>query len=124
MKGEKGLTLIEVLIALAILASVVGSLLVLMGQHTRQATALEERMLARIAAENALTLYVASKDEGSAADLGGEMEINGREFHFEISRSRSPIQGIELVTSEARVGRDGQVLASLTTLRPVEAASP
>ena len=124
MKGEKGLTLIEVLIALAILASVVGSLLVLMGQHTRQAAALEDRMLARIAAENALTLYVAAKDEGSAADLGGAMEINGREFRFEISRARSPIQGIELVTSEARIGREGQGLASLTTLRPGEAASP
>lgn len=122
MRSEKGLTLIEVLVALAVLATIIGSLLVLMGQHTRQAAALEDRLLARIAAENALTLYAASKDEGSAADLSGEFELSGRAFHFAIRREASPIQGIELVTSEARIGRDGQVLATLTTLRPVEAA--
>lgn len=120
MRNEKGLTLIEVLVATAILAAVVGSLLVLISQHTRQAAALEDRMLARVAAENALTLYVTARDEGAAADVRGDVELSGRSFFYEISRQQAPIQGLELVTSQARVGRDGQVLASLTTLRPAD----
>lgn len=113
---QGGFTLIEVLVALAILAMVVGSLLVLIGQHTRRAAALEERMLARIAAQNALSEYVMAKAEGAAANIQGDEELSGITFRYDIDRDESPIQGFELVTADVQIGRDGQVLASLSTL--------
>lgn len=122
MRSQRGMTLIEVLVALAILTAVVGSLLVLMGQHARQAAAIEDRVLARVAAENALTSYMAARREGQPADIAGEEEIGGRTFRFEIDREASPLEGFELVTSEVRLDRRGQVLASLTTLQPGERA--
>lgn len=117
MRDARGFTLIEVLIALAILAGVIGSLLVLTSQHTRQAARLEERMLARIVAENSLANFIAARQTNRDADLQGDAEISGVSFRFEIERRRAPIQGFELVTTEVRQGRDGQVLATLTTLQ-------
>jgi type II secretion system protein I len=115
------MTLIEVLVALGILAGVIGSLLVLMGQHTRQTASLDDRMLARIEAENALALYVANRNLGRPADIEGENERAGRVFRYELDRSPSPIRGFEVVTSDVRL-RDGrQVLASFSTLAPVAA---
>lgn len=122
MSKQRGLTLIEVLISLAILAAVAGSLLVLMGQHARQAAAIEDRMLARIAAENAMVSYVAAKQSGQVADLAGDIEIGTRAFRFEIDRSTAPLEGFEIVTAEVRLGRDGQILSTLSTLRESEAA--
>lgn len=124
MRNQKGLTLIEVLVSLAVLSAVVGSILVLMGQHTRQAARLEERMLARIAAENALTAFVIAKKEEDAPDIQGDVAVGERAFRFEIERATAPLQGYELVRADVRKGRDGQVLASLTTLQKTELAPP
>lgn len=118
MPRQKGFTLIEVLVATAILAAVVGSVMVLIGQHARQAAALEDRLMARIAAENAMAAYVIARAERAQADLSGDIEISGHTYRFEIDRSPSPLEGFEVVTVDVRLGRDGQVLATLSTIRP------
>lgn len=118
MRNQRGLTLLEVLVALAVLSAVLGALLMLMAQHTRQASLLEDRMLARIVAENAMASYVAAKRTNRDADLLEDVELSGRAFRFEIKRERAPIQGFETVTTDVRLGRDGQVLATLSTLQP------
>lgn len=117
MPRQKGMTLLEVLVALAIMSAVVGSLLVLMGQHARQAARLEERMLARIVAENALAGYIAARRTNREADLAGEVELSDRRFRFEIDRGPASVGGFESVTAEVRMDRDRQVIATLTTLR-------
>lgn len=117
MSNQRGLSLLEVLVALAIMAAVVGSLLVLMGQQSRQASVVEERLLAKIVAENGLAAYLAAKAMGGTAELSGEEEVAGRIFRFEINRDPAPIQGYETVVSEVRLSRDGQVIASMSTLR-------
>jgi general secretion pathway protein I len=117
VKAQRGMTLIEVLVALVVLAMVMGSLLVLISQHTRQATALENRLMARIAADNALASYLLAREEGTGADLRAEEEVAGRTFYIEIERSAAPLEGFELVASEARLSRNGQVLARFETIR-------
>jgi len=117
MRNQKGLTLIEVLVSMAILSAVIGSLLVLLGQQTRQAGYLEQRMLARIVAENALADFMAAKLTNREADLSGEVELSGWEFFYAVDRAAAPLEGFETVTTEVRLGRDGQVLATLSTLR-------
>ncbi|MEE4208523.1 MAG: type II secretion system protein [Parvularcula sp.] len=117
--NKRGMTLIEVLVALMILSGVVGSVLVLISQHTRQAAGLEERMLARIEAENALALYLAQRELGRPAELTGDIDRAGQTFRFALKRQAAPIQGWELVTSEVRIEDREQVLASFTTLSPV-----
>ncbi|NRA30101.1 MAG: type II secretion system minor pseudopilin GspI [Parvularculaceae bacterium] len=115
---QMGLTLIEVLVALAVLSAVIGSLLVLLSQQTRQASYLEDRMLARIVAENALTDFMAAKQTNREADLAGEVELSGREYFYSVDRSPANLEGFETVTTEVRLGRNGQVVATLSTLRP------
>ncbi|MEM9809647.1 MAG: type II secretion system minor pseudopilin GspI [Pseudomonadota bacterium] len=116
-KNQRGLTLIEVLVALAVLSLVAGSLLILMGQQVRQATIIEERMLARIVAENALSSYIAARQIGADTDPQGEEDIDGRVFSFRIRRQDAPIEEYETVVVEVRLSRDGQVIASLETLQ-------
>ncbi|MEM9838282.1 MAG: type II secretion system minor pseudopilin GspI [Pseudomonadota bacterium] len=120
MGKQRGLTLLEVLVALAVLSAVLGSLLMLIAQHTRQAAKLEDRMLARIVAENAMASYIAAKQTNREADLEEEVELSGRTFQFEIDRGSAPIEGFETVTADVRLGRDGQVLATLSTLQPAQ----
>jgi general secretion pathway protein I len=119
MRAQRGMTLIEVLVALAVLTTVMGSLMVLISQHTRQAARLEDRLMARIAADNALAEYLVARGEGASADIRSEHEIGGRTVYVEIERSAAPIEGFELIAAEARLSRDGQVLASFETIRGV-----
>ncbi|MEO1041004.1 MAG: type II secretion system minor pseudopilin GspI [Pseudomonadota bacterium] len=117
--NQRGLTLIEVLVALAILSMAVGSLLVLLSQHSRNAAAMEERALARIVVENALVAYVAASTDGDAKVLEGEEDIGGRQFLWEIDREVSEIQGFERVDVSARLDGNQQIIAGLSTLQKV-----
>ncbi|MEM6913133.1 MAG: type II secretion system minor pseudopilin GspI [Pseudomonadota bacterium] len=117
--NQRGLTLIEVLVALAILSLAVGSLLVLLGQHSRNAAAIEDRALARIVAENALVAYIAASTVGDAKILEGDEEVGGRVFLWEIDRDTSQVQGFERVDVSARREGSQQVIADLSTLQKV-----
>ena len=114
---QRGLTLIEVLVALTVLSLAVGSLLILLSQHSRNAAALEDQALARIVAENALVGYVGAVKTGDAKRLEGEQTIGDRIFVWEIDRERSSVSGFEKVEASVRLEDREQVLASMTTLQ-------
>jgi general secretion pathway protein I len=116
-RHQRGLTLIEVLVALAVLSAVVGSIMVLIGQHTRQASALEDRMLARIVAENALAERIAERSDGGEQRRGGEVELAGRSFRFAFETQPSTLQNHTVETVSVRKEESQQVLASISTLR-------
>ncbi|MEM8772952.1 MAG: type II secretion system minor pseudopilin GspI [Pseudomonadota bacterium] len=79
---QRGLTLIEVLVAFAILAGLTLSVMSLISQNAQYMLSAEERLLATIAADNLLTNDLAVLETPDAGESAGAVEIAGREFAY------------------------------------------
>lgn len=119
-RAQGGMTLIEVLVAMAILASVAGSVLVMTGQNARFIAASENRFLARIVADNAMVEALAVEvplEQGlkqETTDLGGR--------RWDIQRTVIDLGQNNLIRIDIAVSLTGadQVMARATTLEAVE----
>lgn len=114
--SQAGLTLIEVLVAFAILAGLVVSILALIGQNAQYMLTAEERLLASVAADNLLTNDLAILETPSPGEEAGVITVSDREFGFlRITREL----GEETVIIEYRVSSsiDGQTLARASALK-------
>ena len=114
-RRARGFTLVEVLVAIAILAGAVGATLVLMAGQARGTAALADNALARIAAENALVEVILAEQGGAAR---GSQEIGGQRFAWRATETETETELVGLRLTEVVVTREGgdQVLASLATL--------
>ena len=87
---NRGFTLIEVLVALAIFGVVALSLLTSSRDQTRQAAALEDRMFAHWIALNTLTDLQASNDYPKVGVMDSTAVMAGRDWFVTISVSSTP----------------------------------
>jgi general secretion pathway protein I len=106
---DAGFTLIETLIALAVLAMSAMALLGATEAHTRNIGALEARAAAQWAAEN----YLAELTIGAEADAE-PAPIRGMSFVLSERRSPTSDPDLEQVDLAATDLRDGRVYARLT----------
>lgn len=110
------MTLVETLVALAILAGVVLSAYAMLAQSTRFASTEQERLIAGIVAENRaveLLILPAPPDQGEEEE---EIEATGRKW-----RARSVVtdagEGLLQITVSVSRASDAQVLARVEVLR-------
>ncbi|BAN47760.1 type II secretion system minor pseudopilin GspI [Metapseudomonas resinovorans] len=83
MKGSRGFTLIEVLVALAIFAVVAASVLTASARSLQIASRLEDKTLAMWIADNRLTeLQLRSTPPGNGRDQG-ELDYGGRRWEWQ-----------------------------------------
>ncbi len=93
--SEQGFTLLEVLVALTILAVALGALVKTGADHARNTMYLQERTMAHWAGQNVLAEFQTGM--GSVAEGGrrGEMEMGPYRFAFNVTMSdyqaRSPV---------------------------------
>jgi len=116
-KRQSGMTLVEVLVALAIMSAVAAAILALIAQNTRFVAAAEDQMIAGMAADQEMVEALAR-----AAPLDRDVEESDRDFagrRFKVTRTVTEI-GVESLVRIDIVVRDAsgrQSLASATTIK-------
>ena len=113
---QSGMTLIEVLVAFAILSGIALSVLTLVGQNAQYMLTAEEKLLASIAADNLLTNDLARTQTPSAGESEGVVSVAERPFAFK----RTVVEiGERAVLIDYEVHREGgaQTLARASALK-------
>jgi general secretion pathway protein I len=83
MTRSKGMTLLEVLIALAIFATASISVIRAVSQHVNTVHSLEEKMFAAMVADNQMSLIMLDPD--SLAAKSGKTEMAGQTWYWKVT---------------------------------------
>lgn len=120
---QRGVTLVETLVALAIMGLVTTSILVLIGQNTRFTASAQDRTYAAIAADNMMVEALALSGPVETGEEIGEVEVGARQWRYSrvvTQTGASDIFRIDIqIFANAQSGSSDQVIARISTLRRV-----
>ena len=113
------MTLIEVMVALAILGLVATGVLALVGQNSRFVVSAQDRMLASILADNIMVERLSTQQILEGGDESEEREFAGQ--IWSANETITAIEGAGMLRIDIEIRRSGsdQILASASTLKPV-----
>ena len=114
--GQHGITLVETLVALAVMGLVTVAILILIGQNTRFTADSFDRTYASIAADNLMVETLAQTSGVTLGEELGEIIISGQSWAFSRSITETAIEGAYLVDIQVRLPESEQTLASATTI--------
>ncbi len=114
--GQRGITLVETLVALAIMGLTTAATLVLVGQNTRFAAQAMERTYASIAVDNLMVEALAQPGPVETGVEEGATIIAEREFNFSKTISDTSVENIVRIEIEVS-SQSGQALSRAQTLR-------
>jgi len=112
-RTARGFTLIEVLIALTVLAIALAAILRTVGQSIDLTANLRDRQLASWVAQNRLIRHQLQRDWPAAAATDGTVEMGGREWRWRELVSTTPEPALRRIEIEIRATSDEQQLARL-----------
>ena len=117
-KAAKGFTLLEVLIALSVLAIALGAIIQSVAATTNNVGYLRDRTLAHWVAMNKVTeLQVGTNDWPALGNTDGTYELANYEWYWKVSVVEAGIKDVRRLEVEVRRDRDGkQALSSLVAL--------
>ncbi len=113
---QAGFSLIEVLVALAVIGIAVGALLTVQSESARTMTALEQRHLAQIVAENRMV----EQRLGPPPPVGtteGTMRLADRQWRWRMQVRRTAEAELNRIELSVTAAEADQVLARLTGFR-------
>jgi type II secretion system protein I len=115
---QKGVTLVETLVALAVMGFVVSGLLMMIGQNTRFAASLEDRNLAAVAADNLMVEAMVLPDALETGESEGEATAAGRVMRYRRTVIESGVDGVLRIDISV-LGAGDQELAHAAGMRSV-----
>ncbi len=117
MRTSRGFTLLEVLVALAIVALVLGSALFVLGNRLEQQYRLEQQDRARWVAINVLERLRLEQPWPAAGQQSGEADMGEQHFYWLLDAVDTEQAGVRRVDVRVYADRERQwALARLTTL--------
>ena len=119
MTAVRGFTLLEVMMALALMAIVGISVMSLSGEVVRNTPLLSERNLARLVADNQMVDLMLGNPTASANWQWQEQELAGQTWFARFRRVETAVPEFQAFDVEVRQQReeDSQVLASLRSYK-------
>ncbi|MDH4133538.1 MAG: type II secretion system minor pseudopilin GspI [Gammaproteobacteria bacterium] len=108
-----GFTLVEVLVALAILAIALASVMNIVAQSASTAETVRNRLEALWIAQDRITLYRLGNNQPSANTTTGKLTFGGREWHWRETVSASPVPNLRQIEVEVRLAEDREALSRL-----------
>ncbi len=114
-RAQSGMTLIEVLVALSILGLAAGSILTMMAHTARFATASEERLLARIAADNVMIELLGRETVLTEGFELGQITLGGRNWETRQDIIDTGMNGLYRIEVRISLTNQNQVLARAET---------
>jgi general secretion pathway protein I len=115
---QRGFTLVEVLIALAVLAIALAAVMRTLSQGIDVNANLRDRNLALWVAQNRLTLHQIQHDWPGTDTRDGEAEMGGRRWRWREQVAATPEPALRRIEIEVRAVADEAVLARLVGFLP------
>ncbi len=113
-KTVAGFTLIEILVALAVLAIALAAVMRAIGQNIDTSVALRDRTMALWVAQNRLALHQLQHDWPAADTTEGDTEMAGRDWHWRQQVAATPDPDLRRIEIDVRAAPNGkEVLAHL-----------
>lgn len=116
---QGGITLVETLVALAIMGLTTSAILVLVGQNTRFAAQANERVYASIAADNLMVEALALNGPVDSVEEEGTVTVADREYQFKKTIAETGVINVVRVDIEM-LTPEGQSLSRAQTLLRVQ----
>jgi general secretion pathway protein I len=110
-----GFTLIEVLVALAILAIAMAAIVTGIGRYSGDAGRMREMTLGLWVAHNRLTEIELQPGWPEVGTSDGELEMAGREWRWDVTVAETPDPRVRRVNILVRVGKSEDTVADLTS---------
>lgn len=113
-RSPDGFTLVEVLVALAVVALAVAALMRGLGQGVQVAGVLPERLQARWVAENRLALHRIQDDWPDPDTYEGSTRMGGREWFWVEEVANTQQQGLRRIRVRVGLSEDERELVTLS----------
>lgn len=114
-RQSRGFTLLEILVAMAILAVALGALVKASSAHTENATYLRDKVFAQWVAQNRLATHQVMGDWPRPGNTRGTELLAQREWHWLEKVEDTPDKSVRRMSVEVRVNEDDEgVLTTLT----------
>lgn len=115
--SQRGVTLVETLVALAVMGFVVGAQLVMIGQNTRFSTAMRDKTMAQIAVDNLMVKALLHSAALQTGETQGDIDVDGATMRYRrliVETGVNDVLRIDIIVSDLE---NDQALAQAVAMR-------
>ena len=114
---QHGMTLVEVLVALAVLGAVAGATLILIGQNSRFIASAEDRLIASMLVDNELTESLATRQELETGVTEERVVFAGGGWILQREVTEAGVENVVRIDVAVRREGEDRIAARASTLK-------